>query len=364
MIKHRDIFKNLIRNFDPYKERMGFVRLDRNEDPVGYSEVFFKNFLDSLTVHDFAAYSDSINLVKKLSSWTELGEENFYICAGSDAAIKNIFECFIEQGDKIILQNPSWRMYDVYAAMYGADIKYVDYGDNLSFDTAKVLPVLENEHIKMLILANPNQPTGTLIPSEEICKILEKARQKDTLVIIDEAYHLFTPETSISYVNNFNNLIIVRTFSKAFGAAGLRIGYAVSNSNLIKYLMLLKPVTDSNSVAIKFAEYLLDNFNVVKDKIEDFMAGRSYLYQRFLDNNLTSHISHTNFLLLKCQSFEKGLEIINQANSYGYLLKGPFAFKPLENYIRITVGPLNLMQQFWNDCGQLLMSNASQKRII
>lgn len=361
MIKHRDIFKNLIRNFDPYKQRMQFVRLDRNEDPVGYHEVFLKTFTHSLTVHDFAAYSDSTNLVQKLSHWTNLEEENFYICAGSDAVIKNIFECFVEQSDKIILQNPSWRMYDVYSAMYGAKIKFVNYRDDLNFNTQEILDILEKEPIKILILANPNQPTATLIANNEILAILKKAKQKNTLVVIDEAYHLFTPETAIKHINNFDNLIVVRTFSKAFGAAGLRIGYAVANSNLIKSLMLLRPVTDSNSIAIKFAEYLLDNFSVVQEKIEDFIKGRDYLYQQFLNNNLVSHESHTNFLLLKCPSFEKGEEIITKANNCGYLLKGPFTFKPLENYIRITVGPLKLMQQFWNDCSQFITNNASQK---
>ena len=362
MIKYRDIFKNLVRNFDPYKERLGFVRLDRNEDPVGYNEVFFKNFTNALTVHDFAAYSDSTSLVKKLSNWTKLNEENFYLCAGSDAVIKNIFECFVEQNDKIVLQNPSWRMYDVYAAMYGAKTKFIDYSrDNLNFHTQEILDILENEPIKILVLANPNQPTATLIANNEILAILEKTKQKNTLVVIDEAYHLFTPETAINHIDDFDNLIVVRTFSKAFGAAGLRIGYAVANSDLIKSLMLLRPVTDANSIAIKFAEYLLDNFGVVQEKIEDFIKGRDYLYQQFLNNNLVSHESYTNFLLLKCPSFEKGSDIIKQTNNCGYLLKGPFSFKPLENYIRLTVGPLKLMQQFWNDCGQIIIHNASTK---
>ena len=353
--------KNVTRQFDPYLDRRHFIRLDRNEDPVGYDEKFFKTWVNSLTVHDIAAYADSTSLIHKLAAWLNVTEENVYITAGSDAIIKNIFEVYIDPGHTILIQDPSWRMYKVYADIYGATIKYVPYDQDLAFNLEEITHQLKSSHIRLMIIANPNQPTGTLILKKDLLNLLEVARQTNTFVVIDEAYHLFTECTLLDAIKEYSNLIVVRTFSKAFGLAGLRIGYAVANRERIKELMLLRVVTDANSLALKFAEYLLDHIPHVMNKIDDFVKGRDFLYHKFHEARLICYPSHTNFLLVRCPTLENAQKIIYAAKEKKYLLKGPFTFSPLENCIRVTTGPLSLMEQFWKDCHEIFTQYAQAK---
>lgn len=355
MINKSQRLEKVRRIFDPYSDRSEYVRLDRNEDPIGYELDFFNGWKSELTVHDIAAYADSTVLVEKLSQWLKCNGDEIYISAGSDALIKNIFETYIDSGDIILTQKPAWRMYDVYAKIYGADCQCVCYNDEFVLDIDEIIKKLESENVKMLLLANPNQPTGTLIQSKDIETILSVAHKKNTLVIMDEAYHLFTDETAIEYTKMYDNLIIARTFSKAFGLAGLRIGYAVANPVRIEEMMTLRPVTDANSLALNFAGYLLDNINIVMNKINDFNNGREYLYKMLSQANINCQRSYTNFLLVPCLDEKSAKDLLSFAKSKKYLLKGPFKEEPINNYIRITVGPLVLMKSFWSDCGDAIV---------
>lgn len=347
------------RVFDPYQDRHDIVRLDRNEDPVGWDATHFSEWLGSLTPHDLAAYADSTALVAKLAGWLGVGTENLYVTAGSDAAIKNIFEAYVDPGDRVLVQDPGWRMYEVYGNVYGAESVPIPYGPDLAFDTDRILEELCGSPVRMLVLANPNQPTGTLIEEAALEEIIAEARRRDVLVVMDEAYHLFTSRTALDRVRDNDNVIVVRTFSKAFGLAGLRIGYCVADSARIGELMLLRPVTDANSLALKCAMYVLDHMEWMKARIADFVAGREYLYSKMVAAGVATYPSHTNFLLIRCGSMEQGRDALIEIRRRGYLLKGPFGFRPLENCIRVSIGPLDLMRRFWEDCADVLKAHSA-----
>jgi histidinol-phosphate aminotransferase len=362
MIKHSPRLKNVHRVFDPYSNRDGFVRLDRNEDPVGYALDFFNAWKSQISIDDVAAYADSTPLVQRLSKWLGFQESEIYISAGSDALIKNIFEVYIDEGDTVLMQKPSWRMYDVYCTIYGATPEYVSYAPDFSFNVEEIKSALRNKKIKMLILANPNQPTGTMLPAEDIKSVIALAHERGTLVVMDEAYYLFSKETSAELVRTYDNLIVARTFSKAFGIAGLRLGYAIANAQRIKDLMLVRPVTDANSLAINFASYLLDNMSVVEAKIADFNAGRDYLFDQLSKAGVPSHQSHGNFILIPCPDEAHAKNIIAFARDKKYTLKGPFREDPINNCVRVSTGSLQIMQAFWKDCGDNILLNAIKKK--
>lgn len=362
MIKHSQRLKSVHRVFDPYSNRDGFVRLDRNEDPVGYAAAFFNAWKSQISIADVAAYADSTVLVQKLSQWLGFQESEIYISAGSDALIKNIFEVYIDQGDTVLMQKPSWRMYDVYCTIYGATPEFVSYGADFSFDIEEIKNALRQKNIKMLILANPNQPTGTMIPAEDVKSIIALAHERGTLVVMDEAYYLFSKETAAELIRTYDNLIIARTFSKAFGIAGLRIGYAIAQAQIIKDLMLVRPVTDANSLAINFASYLLDHMSVVEAKIADFNQGRDYLFEQLSKGGVPSQQSHGNFILIPCPDEAHARNIIAFAKDKKYTLKGPFREDPINHCVRVSTGSLLIMQAFWNDCGDNILLNTIKKQ--
>ncbi len=346
---------------EPYQDRKDLVRLDRNEDPVGWDEAHVEALRRSLTSYDLAAYADSTNFVKKLSRWLEVPAEWILVTSGSDAAMKTIFETYVDPGDVVLLQDPSWRMYEVYNNIYQGQALFISYDRNLGFDADAARRAVRDKSIKLAVLANPNQPTGTLIDDADLEAVISAAATSGTVVVVDEAYHLFTPKTVVAWVARYPNLIIARTFSKAFGLAGLRLGYCVGQAERIRELSLLRPVTDSNSVALKCGEYALEHMDWIKTRIADFVAGREFLYAELANAGLGTFASHTNFVLLRCTSAEAARDLIAEARRRTYLLKGPFASFPLENCVRISVGTVGLMKTFWADCKDIVLRYAARR---
>lgn len=356
MIKASKRLDRVKRVFDPYNNRREFIRLDRNEDPAGWDDYHFNKIISSLTPYDLAAYSDSTILQRKIAEWLKYKFENIYITSGSDQAIKNIYETYVDEGQKVIMQKPSWRMYDVYNDVYKGQSVFISYNDKLEWQPDEIIKLLNNTDIRLIIIANPNQPTGTITDKSKLLEIIELAEKKDTVVVIDEAYYMFTDETCVDLVSMFSNLLVVRTFSKAFGLASLRLGYVVANEERINELMLLRPVTDSNGIALKIGKYALDNIDWLATRVKEFIDGREFLYKKFTENGLKTFKSYTNFLLLKNPDIQSASNILKKTKAKNYLLKGPFNFSPLENCIRITVGPKNLMERFWDDCSEILLN--------
>jgi histidinol-phosphate aminotransferase len=361
VIKPSDRLSRVKRVFDPYQDRKDFVRLDRNEDPAGWAPEHFEALRQSLTSYDFAAYADSTEFVQKLSHWLQVPAEWVLVTSGSDAAIKTIFETYVDAGDVILMQDPNWRMYEVYNNVYQGHALPIPYDRDLGFDAGAVRRAIHEKSIRLVILANPNQPTGTLISDADLEAIVSEAEKVGTLVVVDEAYYLFTPKTAMSWVARYPNLIVARTFSKAFGLAGLRLGYCVGQAQRIKELSLLRPVTDSNSIALKCGEYALEHMDWMKMRIAAFVAGREFLYGEMVKAGLETFPSHTNFVLVRCLSAEGGRALVAEARRRTYLLKGPFVQSPLENCVRISVGPLELMKKFWTECSDIVTRYAAHR---
>ena len=359
-IKRSSRLDQVTREFYGYSDRRLFFRLDRNEDPVGWEDSKFAELKKSLIQEDFAAYSDSNELLSKLSEWTSLPEENIYITAGADGAIKNIFEVYIDPKDKILMQDPCWPMYWDYANVYQALSIKQGYQDNLKFNIKHFINTINLEKPRLVILANPNMPTGTMISKKDILDIAKSCNKNNSLLIIDEAYHLFSSFSSVDLLDKFDNLIIVRTFSKAFGLAGLRIGYCLASKEIINNLMLVRPIADSNNIALKTAVFALDNFHYVNERINSFIEGREFLYDKFINNGIKSFKSDGNFLLIGCNTFDKAKKALNLISQRKYLLKGPYTSYPLENFIRVTIGPLDLMKQFWHDCSEIIIEASKE----
>jgi histidinol-phosphate aminotransferase len=236
------------------------------------------------------------------------------------------------------------------------------YTRELTIDIDAIRRVVRERRPRLAILANPNQPTGTLLADEKIEDILGEAVAADTIVAIDEAYFLFTPHTALRFLSRYPNLLVLRTFSKAFGLAGVRLGYCVAQADRIRELSLLRPVTDSNSFALKCGEYVLDHMDWMQERIKGYLQGRRFLHTAIADTGVRAFASHTNFLMVRCPSRDHAERLIAEARSRNYLLKGPWSGVPLENCVRITIGPLELMQRFWADCKDVILRHGEPER--
>ena len=177
---------------------------------------------------------------------------------------------------------PTYAMYPVYCQMFGAAVDELTFDENLNLSFETVLAKATPE-VKLFALVNPNQPIESCFSLDELRALAEKCAENNTLLLIDEAYHHFCKITGASLVNDFPNVIIARTFSKAFGLAGLRIGYLISSASVIISLRALKHIYEINGLNAAVLNYFLKRPQIMESYVNDVNEGRALLTKFFSD---------------------------------------------------------------------------------
>ncbi len=346
IIPVKEYLKSLKRVKNPPGERTKFLRLDKNENTLGFSPGFMKIVRREITSDFVNTYPEIEPLYEKIARWAGCRKENIYITAGSDAAIKAAFEIFVEPGDKVALLSPTYAMFHVYSGMSRAHLIEIRYQEGLSLATEDILRVIREDRPKLICLANPNSPTGTILPPEDLRQVIDAAAKKGTVVLVDEAYYLFYPETVIDLINDCPNLIVTRTFSKAFGLASARLGFAAGHADTINYLHKVRPMYETNAFAVKLAELILDNFHLVEKNLEELRKGKQYLGKELDQSGIPYFKSYANFILIDVGSFKKSVEIGQALYQEKILIKSGFKDDILRNCIRVTIGNVKQMKVF------------------
>ncbi len=318
------------------------VRLDKNERLAGFSEAFWDNTLKKLSQEHVLAYPEVEPLYLKLASFLGLDKDSLVVTAGSDFAIKMAFELFTNPGDKVIYAEPTFAMVDVYAGLYNVEKIRIGYDYTLNLDMGKLMDSITGE-VALVIIANPDSPTGTYINNDAMKAVLDKAASFAIPVLIDEAYYGFCPYTAMDLLATYENLIITRTFSKTAGLAGLRIGYLAACPALAGLLYRFRPMYEVNSIAVLFASELLDNWGIVTDYIRATAEGKRYLINEFSALSFGTIDTYANFIHVDFGPRKN--EILDGFGRDGILVRGSLAVKGFEGYTRISVGNTGEMQK-------------------
>ena len=345
----------------PFEERAGLIRMDRNEDVVGWDEENLAEMLGRISPSDLAAYHDSDRLQERIADWVGVLPSNLTITAGSSEALEMVFETYVDEGTKVLVLSPSYSLYEVFAAKCGAQLVRFPFDANLNLDVVSFIETISKEQPRLVTIANPNQPTGTCVTSAELRKIADAALAIDAMLLVDEAYWLFTQDSALSLITDYPNVVVTQTFSKALGLAGLRLGYCAGPADRITEVEKFRGLTQSNSIALLAADYILDHREWVMARVADVIAGRDYLVGKFSKSGLVTFPSHTNFVLLECPSRNSAAQLIDFFRASGYAIRGPLMGYPLDNFVRITAGPLSLMEQFWSQCKPLIFEHAKKR---
>jgi len=341
-VKYRKDIEQVWRTKPENETRLYKLRLDKNERISPFPPVFWKNALNGITEEMVQAYPEVFPLYKKLAEFHDLKIENLLLTAGSDAAIRHCFEAFVSPGEKVIYLDPTFAMVAVYGALFRAEMVGLRYDSRLHLDIKHLISSID-DNTALIIIANPNSPTGTYIPIDEISEIAKTAERYRVPVMIDEAYYGFCSYTTMDIMENHSNLIVTRTFSKVSGMAGLRVGYAIGQPEIVTLLTRFRPMYEVNSVGIMFAYHMLDNWEVVEKYGQDTIAGRKWL-MRFLGGKGFPVIdTETNFLHVDFGAFKE--PILNALAAEGVLVRGMLNIEGLQNYTRLTVGPREAMSR-------------------
>lgn len=344
MIKTKPHLKGLTRTNNLSKARRGCLRLDMNESVTGLPEGFVRRVLAGIGSESICMYPEYEGLKKAIARHNGIRPDEVCIANGSDAAIKYIFDAYIGRGDKVLLTDPTFAMYPVYCRIFGARPVITRYGPDLKFPYDAFMKGLTGA-VKMAVIVNPNNPTGSVLKKKELLNIIKAARKKGVLVVVDEAYHYFYPETLIKEVGRFDNLIVLRTFSKLCGMAALRLGYAAADPAIINNLNKVKPTYDVNGLAASFAERLLAEPAMIRTLIRESNEGKRYLIERLSGSGINHEPGNANFVLIKCNG--RAARLAKALAGKKILVGSGFKQACLKDYIRITVGDKDAMARFW-----------------
>jgi histidinol-phosphate aminotransferase len=324
--------------------RYGQLRLDKNENCAGWSQRLIKDILGGIRPDFLSVYPEPITLYDKISKWHGIENDRLLLTTGSEMAIRYLFEADLEDGDEIVLLDPSFAMFDVYARLCGAKVVPVTFNRDLRISTEDILSHI-SRRTKIVAIANPNNPTGTVIPNDDLVRIVEKAAKCNVLALIDEAYFHFYGRTMVNYIGAFDNLVVTRTFSKACGAASVRLGYAIGHPEVIAAMNKLQPIDHVNGFAVLVGEYLIEHHELIAGYVRQVENGKALLLKELRKMGLATVNGFGNFVLVDF-GIRKD-EIVSRLAGKGILLgthlKFPFR---RSNYVRVTVGPPNQMKRF------------------
>lgn len=358
MTKPKKHIIGLSRTPPSFEDRAGKVyRFDRNEKTTPFPEKHLRKILENIHPDEMIAYPELEPLYQKLAKWLNIDRSELLITSGSDTGIKAVYEVYVEDGDEIIILSPTYGMYYVYGRMFGATTKEVFYDDDLSLPVGRLLELI-NEKTKLVAIANPNL-TGTVIFDHDLIKVIEESKKVNALVLLDEAYYHFYNGTMISFINKYDNLIILRTFSKGFGIAPLRVGYVASNKEIIDQLYKVKLTHEITVFGKKFGSYLLENLEILNDYVDQVFKAKEVLYDRLPKIEFEVLKSHANFVFFKPPSNINSKQLMARLEEKRIFIKGPFTKKPFSGHLRVTVGTQDQMNMFCDEIENILKTQTS-----
>ena len=319
--------------------------LDKNEnlDPIlmELSHEVLRN-IPPLTL---ATYPEAGDLYRKLATWVGVAAESLLLTPGSDGAIRFVFESFVEHGDKVIITTPTFAMYPVYSQMFGAkpiELHYKPSEDGPQLKVETIIEAVQEDSPKLLCLPNPDSPTGTVLSQSELRDVLDVCELNRTVLLVDEAYHPFYEPTVVSWTSSSRNLIVARTFAKAWGNAGLRIGYAAAHPETAELLHKMRPMYETSTLAIEFMFRMLDHVKDMERAVSRIKKAKFYFQQEMQRMGFKVLPTAGNYLHV---AFGENGPGIHKALACKVLYKASFDQPCLRGYSRFSVGTKQVMKQ-------------------
>lgn len=312
------------------------VKLDANEG----SKDLFKDLVKQLGEEFYLnVYPDDsyIDLKKAICNYVGCKTSNICVGNGSSELLDLCIKTFVDRDELILSLDPSFAMYCIYAKIF--DTKYIGAtsDDDFVINTDKVIDLIKEKDPKVTIICNPNNPTGSMIKKDDVIRIIKST---DNIVIVDEAYMEFGDESVVEEIENYKNLIVVKTLSKAFSMAGIRTGYLIACEEIVNTVEKVRPPYNLNSISAFLATKALEK----KDKMIAYVKGikkeREKVYKSLLDMNIKVFPSGANFLF-----FHSNIKNLEDKLIREDVLIRKFGGK-LDNHYRVTIGTVDENNEF------------------
>jgi histidinol-phosphate aminotransferase len=324
----------------PTAGRAGKLRLDFNENTCGCSPRVIEFLREQLTPEQLAVYPEYGEARAELAAFFGVRLEQLLLTNGTDEAIQVVINTHVDAGDEVVLLRPSYAMYRFYAQVAGAALREIDYrSGTLEFPLEELLAVI-GPATRALLIANPNNPTGTAVSLEGIEKILEAATS--AAVLIDEAYFEFCGITALGLIARHSNLFISRTFSKVYGMAAMRLGCLFSHPQNIAFLHKAQSPYSVNTLAALAARAAIRDRAYVESYVAEVLSARELLCRELDRLRIPYFPSQGNFVLVRMG--ERAIEIRDCLRESGVLVRD--RSYEIHGCVRVTVGTIEQVRWF------------------
>ncbi len=308
------------------------LRLDFNENTVAPSPRVIKKLMQ-LTSEGMTIYPEREPVERIVANHFGLRPNQVLLTNGVDEAIHLVCCTFLEEGDEALICTPTFFMYDVSISLMTSGLRRVQSDDTLSFPFDRFLAAITPK-TKLIVIASPNNPTGATVSREHLLAIAAAAPH--ALLMVDEAYFHFHGETTLGDVGTVPNLIVARTFSKAYGLANLRVGMLVGDSKLIAFIRKVSSPYNVNGVALAVLPEALADDAYIAWYVEQVREGRDRIFRALHELSVRTWPSAANFVLMDIGPKHKAL--CEAMRNRGILLRDRSTDPGCEGYVRITIG--------------------------
>ncbi len=341
--------REAVNSFKPYipgkdeeeiKKQYGLdyvVKLASNENPYGPSEKALETVKSFDAVHLYPQ-SSYLQLQQEIANQTKFNREQIILGNGSDELIKLITKAFIAPGDEAITASITFPVYKMGVLEMDGKIQKVKLTSDYRHNVPGFLNTV-NEQTKLIFICNPNNPTGTIITHQEAEQLMENV-PSNVLVVFDEAYKEYCQDEdyprSKELVETYPNLLVLRTFSKIYGLAGLRVGYGLGQEKLIKDLLKIKLPFNLNSIGLCAAKTALEDTAHIKYSRDNNQVQKDFLTEKISAMKSFEAVpTHGNFMLIKTKIPDKAL--FEELLKKGVIIRPGFQLG-IENHFRVTIG--------------------------
>jgi len=335
MLSPRSAIRTLPAYHPPLAGRSG-LRLDFNENTVGCSPRVLER-LRGLTPEDLARYPERAPIEEEVADFLGIFPQELLLTNGVDEAIHLLCQTYLEAGDEALIVVPTYSMYRIYMMAAGAKLISVAAGKDFRFPVDDILTCL-SPRTRLIAVANPNNPTGTVASSADLLRIARSAPA--AAVLVDEAYFEFCGETLLPERGNTPNLFVARTFSKAYGMAGLRIGVLAGDADQMRAVRLVSSPYNVNAVALACLPIALADQAYIACYVSEVRKARGRLERVFQSAGIRFWPSQANFVLARVASDKLGAaSFVEHMRRRGILVRDRSADPGCEGCVRITLGP-------------------------
>jgi histidinol-phosphate aminotransferase len=334
MLRTREEIRALPSYHPPLAGRAG-LRLDFNENTVGCSPRVLEK-LRHLTIEDLARYPERHAVEEKLAEFLGVGAEELLLTNGVDEAIHLLCETFLGPDDEALIIAPTYSMYRIYMMAAGAQVREIPSGPNFRFPLNQLCESV-TERTKLIAIANPNNPTGTLATLDELRGLASST--PSAAVLVDEAYFEFCGQTALGLRLECPNIFVTRTLSKAYGLAGLRVGALIGDRNQMSSIRLACSPYNVNAVALACVPAAIEDAEYIERYVNEVLHSRSRLELFLSEHGIQFWPSQANFVLFRVGPTKENAKAFAECmRKSGILVRDRSSDYGCEGCVRVTLG--------------------------